>query len=386
MLNRPDAFQVPGGDTIQMERTCLALQAMGVEVQVETRPGRARYNDFDLVHVFNWQELGPSLKAMRSACDTLPPVVLSPIFWFHTGHWFEQAALQRPLWKFLRRALGYSRAQRTYEAWQQAKFRRGIQGRELRADLAIPKQLLPNSHIEAAYLESVTGLRGRLLPRCTIVPNAVDGAAYDPQPEPDAAFARKYGVEKFVLQVARIQSAKNQLGLIEALFDLPVPIVFAGQPSPYEGDYYAACRALAEKRGRVIFAGAIPPEQLPGIYALAAVHVLPSWRETPGLVSLEAAAAGCRVVSTSIGSAREYFGSDAWYCDPHSPGSIRQAVQQALSASPSETLRRRVLSRYTWEAAAQATLQAYEKALGVKPAQSQNLVPNPSTFSNEVQL
>ena len=91
--------------------------------------------------------------------------------------------------------------------------------------------------------------------------------------------------------------------------------------------------------------------------------MLPSWRETPGLVSLEAAAAGCRIVSTAIGSAREYFGDLAWYCDPCNPGSIRQAVLQALAAPATAALRQRVLERFTWEVAAQNTLEAYSKVM-----------------------
>ena len=35
-----------------------------------------------------------------------------------------------------------------------------------------------------------------------------------------------------------------------------------------------------------------------------------------------------------------------------------------LEASPSETLRKLVLERYTWEAAATVTLKAYRLALG----------------------
>jgi glycosyltransferase involved in cell wall biosynthesis len=187
---------------------------------------------------------------------------------------------------------------------------------------------------------------------------------FDPTPSPNQPFLDKYGLKGYVLQVARIQSAKNQLGLMQALFDIPIPIVFAGQPSPYETDYVNRCYELAQKRGQVYFLGPMSSEELAGIYVLAAVHALPSWRETPGLVSLEAAAAGCRVVSTSIGSAREYFGDHAWYCDPRDPQSIRRAVLHALEAPHSESLRNLVLERYTWEAAAAATLNAYRLALG----------------------
>jgi len=103
--------------------------------------------------------------------------------------------------------------------------------------------------------------------------------------------------------------------------------------------------------------------ELAGIYVLAGVHVLPSWRETPGLASLEAGAAGCRIVSTSIGSAQEYFGENAWYCDPGDISSIRRAVTCALSSPLPATLRDHILACYTWEEAAKTTLEGYYQAI-----------------------
>jgi glycosyltransferase involved in cell wall biosynthesis len=90
------------------------------------------------------------------------------------------------------------------------------------------------------------------------------------------------------------------------------------------------------------------------------VHVMPSWFETTGLVSLEAALAGCNVVSTSRGHAREYLGDLAWYCQPDDPTSIRSAVQAAWNAPARPALRERILSEYTWRHAAIATLMAYD--------------------------
>ena len=207
-------------------------------------------------------------------------------------------------------------------------------------------------------------IEGRLQTRYTVVPNGVVRELFDPLPAPNADFVKEYGLENFVVQVARVQSAKNQLGLLGALSDTSFPIVIIGQPSPYEKEYVACCYEQARRRGNVYFVSPKTPQELAGIYVLAAVHVLPSWRETPGLASLEAAAAGCRIVSTSNGSAREYFGDDAWYCDPRDPDSIRKAVLTALESPPSEKLRRRVLERFTWELAAKSTLDAYHKAIG----------------------
>ncbi len=366
MLSRDDVHEVIGGDTIQMARTKAGLEKHGLEIHSGTLSNMPAWDGFDLVHIFNWQQLEPILLNENRRLYPQPQIILSPIFWFHAGHWFDEAVEKKKLWKGVCLALGAARGRALYEKWQQTKFRSGAQGRNFRKYLSVPASLLPNSNAEIVHLEAVFGLDGRLQPRCTVVPNGVDRSLYDPLPKANQKFLEKYAIKDFVIQAARIQSAKNQLALIEALFDLPIPIVFAGQPSPYEPEYVNRCYELAKQRGNVHFIGPLSPEELAGVYVLAAVHALPSWRETPGLASLEAAAAGCRIVSTSMGCAREYFGNQAWYCDPGDQGSIRQAVQDAYLASPSTSLRDLVLERFTWDTAAQITLDVYHQVLGGK--------------------
>ena len=368
MLSRNDVFDVPGGDTIQMMQTKKSLEKLGVEIQTDTLRNKLEFKGFDIIHIFNWEQLDPFLNTQEWVPDKDPPITLSTIFWFHTGHWFDQAVATRRGWETLAKGFSAARSRKIYEDWQLAKFRWGSQGRTLHRSISVPARLLPNSKIEISHLESVLGLRGKLEPRCSVVPNGVVRELYDPLPSPNQAFLEQYRIKEFVIQVGRIQAAKNQIGLMDALFDLSIPIVFIGQPSPYEPEYVQRCSDIAKKRGNVYFLGPKSAEDLAGIYALASVHVLPSWRETPGLVSLEAAAAGCRVVSTSIGSAREYLGNDACYCDPKDRDSIRRAVLDALNSPPSSQLRIRVLEQYTWEAAARTTLEVYRQVLNNKIA------------------
>jgi glycosyltransferase involved in cell wall biosynthesis len=362
MLSRSDLFDVPGGDTIQMVQTKVNLEKLGVKVKLQTVQEIPDVSQYDIVHIFNWQELVPVIKLIGFDAFNKTKLILSPIFWFHTGHWFQEAKSKKILWKFLNNLVDPRRVRKVFEEWQQFKFRWGSAGREFRQALSVPVKLLPNSKIEIDHLSSVFGLR-QIQEKCLIVPNGVIRELYQSLPSPNELFRREYGIEGFVIQVARIQSAKNQAGLIEALKDTPVPIVFIGQPSPYEPEYVNYCHLLAGQRGNVYFIGSLPTEELSGIYALAGVHAMPSWRETPGLASLEAAAAGCRIVTTSIGSAREYFGDNAWYCDPGDLDSIKQAVNQALESPPSDRLRQLILDRFTWQVAAEKTLEVYKQIL-----------------------
>ncbi|MBK7308934.1 MAG: glycosyltransferase [Chitinophagaceae bacterium] len=58
---------------------------------------------------------------------------------------------------------------------------------------------------------------------------------------------------------------------------------------------------VKEAAGNIVFAGRLTQTALANYYARARVHVLPSWFETCGLSSLEAAAMGCNIVITARG-------------------------------------------------------------------------------------
>lgn len=132
------------------------------------------------------------------------------------------------------------------------------------------------------------------------------------------------------------------------------PIVLVGRAA--DPGLVAQCEAAG-----AIYAGPQSGDDLVRSYAHAKVHVLPSFRETPGLASLEAAAMGCGIVSTDEGSAEEYFRGDAQYCEPRSLASMRKAVEEAWQRGAPEGLSSRVRDEYPWEAAAKKTLEAYEK-------------------------
>ena len=72
---------------------------------------------------------------------------------------------------------------------------------------------------------------------------------------------------------------------------------------------------------------------------------------------------GANLVITEKGDTRDYFGDLVHYCQPDSLDSIREAVLAAYHEPRSKALRERILERYTWQKAGEATLAAYEIAL-----------------------
>ena len=216
----------------------------------------------------------------------------------------------------------------------------------------------------------------------TVVPVGVDPAYRTGDGQ---RFCVRYGLplRGFVLCVGRIEERKNQLRLIEACATLDVPVVLIGAVYDDRQEYDTDCRALAERLGAdVRFLSFLTTEEVVDAYAAARVHVLPSLWETIGLSSLEAAAAGCGVVSTSNCGVREYLGDDAWYCDPESVESIRAAVEAAVVAPVTDALGSRVTADFGWARAAETLVPVYEAVMrragdrsGIEPEWRASLTP-----------
>jgi len=167
--------------------------------------------------------------------------------------------------------------------------------------------------------------------------------------------------EKMVLCAARIEGIKNQLNLIKALNNTAYTLLLIGSPAPNQKRYYEECRKIAAEN--IIFHERVSQQELIHYYKQAKVHALPSWFETCGLSSLEAAAMGCNVTITEKGYTREYFGSDAYYCDPQSPESIFNQIEKAANSECQTALQQKILRNYTWQEAARITSQVYKKII-----------------------
>ncbi|HTD33064.1 MAG TPA: glycosyltransferase [Candidatus Elarobacter sp.] len=354
LVMRPDAAAKPGGDVVVAERTAEALRAAGVDADlVATSAPDAR--GYDVAHVFGIFEpefARPQFGALRASGT---PVVLSPIWWDRTAFFVMSPRLERAL-----RGPDPARAARRIAELREAEERlcarpgrgalrrRAEQAELLRAcDVA-----LPASEIEA--FACANGLRAPAVPY-VVAPYGVD----------DDAFAAERGEERSgVLCIGRIEPLKNQAGLLFALRDADVEITLLGRA--YDADYLALCKRWATPRTR--FVERIPREELRALLARTAVHVLPSWADLPGFVSLEAAAAGARVVAGTRGSEREYLGPDVAYVDPLDPDGIRDAVLRALerpARDRGDALERRLGAR-TWQQNAAMALDAYARAVAAR--------------------
>jgi len=360
-MARVSLYSVPGGDAVLIDRTKRELEHRGVEARVSVRLDED-FHGYDLVHLFNFGRIQETYYHARRASSAGLPVVLTPLFWNQRD--FERRG-HYGLRRLVSRFLSTDRIEYAKALWRffvnrecnratAALLAKGY-GRAQRETLRTIRHLLPNSQTEVELFEA---LFGPLTFGCTVVPNGID-------PE---ALSRvgdiKDEYEQFrdcVLCVARIDPHKNQVRLARALRGTGLKLVLVGAAPPNHRAYERRLRAQAD--GNLWLLPRVSGEDLAQLYLLAKVHVLPSWFDLPGLVSLEAAAAGCNVVVSSRGSTREYFGDYAYYCEPDSEASIRDAVLQAHADPVRPGLREHVLNHFTWAHAAERTLEAYQMVL-----------------------
>jgi glycosyltransferase involved in cell wall biosynthesis len=364
----------PGGDVAQAHETARALTALGIDVSVssELQPD---LTGVDLVHVFNLVRPQDAMVQARHAWRHRRPVALSTVY---CDMWEYDSSARGGLGGAIARHAGRDSIELAKAAGRAVRSRELHRGlvplvwpgyRALQHELvARCDVLLPNSVSELRRIERDLEVE---IPeeRYVTVPNAVDPVAYDghllDEQSPPPHLAEHEGC---VLCVGRVEGRKNQLNVIRALAGSGHRLVLAGQAAANQRAYVEAVRAEVGRRANVRWLGAVSEEDKRWLYRLARVHILASWMETTGLASLEAAALDCALVVTPNGDTRDYFDGAAHFCRPDDPRSIRDAVDAAYRAGPDATLRQRVFTDYTWDAAAHATARGYETALAAEAA------------------
>ena len=308
-----------------------------------------RIEDYDIVHIFG-PELFPTESLVISDYAILNNVnvVTSPIAYDSQGYTRDGIGIIRSgLWKALVSFRTFSSKS------DHLQFLDPF--RNMQKILKNSDKILPNTKDEQNHLmETFPDIPKD---KFTLVPNGVDLRFKNGTSE---VFKEEYGIEDFVLYLGAIGRRKNVHRLIEAFLctELNTNLVIIGRVA--EREYYDMCKKGANER--VVF---LPPishesELLRSAFKACKVAVLPSYYETPGLAALEGGLAGANVVVTGIGGTREYFKDYAWYVDPTSTESIKEALLEAYAAPKTSDLSDHIEANFTWEKVARKTADSYE--------------------------
>ncbi len=352
MQNRATTFSARGGDTVVLERLRDGLIERGCQVTVDVT-GQADPRQFDLVHLFNFATPDVTRARAEVAVQAGVPFVVTTLYEEVPEFHNQSQAIATRLKEYVER-------QQNQDFWRTYKIDLSRVPRAPRFDnewvASRAAALFANGESEKLAIQ-------RDFPRATVPTVVTLGHEVGPRVSADA-FVKQYGVKDFVLCVGRFESRKNQLMVLKALENSDLTVVFAGGGFTYQPDYTEAVRSF-KRKGRTIVLDRLSPEMLASAYAACRVHVLASWFELPGLVSLEAASYGKNIVATRTGTTADYLGATAFYCSPWDEDSIESAITAAYY-SPVRPGLTEMAARYTWDATVDQTLGCYEKVLGIK--------------------
>lgn len=340
LAGKAGVIDAPGGGATRIRATLEALRSLGVEAR-NWRPQNDSLAGIDCVHLFGSEPEHLALIAMARRRNL--PVLLSPIAWF------ELAPCLRELHSWPQRLTASAHFLARAACPRLPSWRRRLYHEAT--------MLLPHSNAEARQL-----VRHFQVPAAHIhvVPDGADARFADADPE---LFIRRVGIENFVLYVGGIEPRKNQLGFLQAMRDIDLPIVVLGDVVPGHEAYLAECHHAAGPCVQFIHQLDHHDSLLASAYAACGCLVLTSYFETPGLVALEAGMSGTPLVLPLHGCANEYFGPMAHYVRPNDSSSIRDAVFTAMAHGRDATLARQIRENFTWRATALATREAYRRVL-----------------------
>ncbi len=310
---RPNYLDIKGGDTYQLLKTKEYLERdWNCNITVLTKPEELDKDEYELLHIFNLQTTDFTLRMVRDAKAHGLKIFLSPIMW-HFGDARYVNRVSRLTCNY--NVISSFRCISAISEW--LSNRKGYAQRKEIIDKC--DAILPNSIEEGEIVNTAFHTHIPVF----VIPNCVDLSLK--QSDADISLPKN-----IVLQVGRIEPTKNQLAVILAMMDYKeIPLYFVGQQNPIKKHYIDYVKVLAAKRGNTYFVEDVPQSDLIQYYKAAKVHVLPSFRESPGLVTLEAMYYNTNVVVSSDKYCPvDYYllNKYGYICDPYSVYSIERAI------------------------------------------------------------
>ncbi|RZL62133.1 MAG: glycosyltransferase family 1 protein, partial [Pedobacter sp.] len=128
----------------------------------------------------------------------------------------------------------------------------------------------------------------------------------------------KYNLpNQYILSVGTIEARKNILAIVKAMpkINADFKLIIIGKEKPYADKVKREIERLG-LADRIIFLKDIPFKDLPSIYQIASLFVLPSYYEGFGIPIIEALYSKVPVVAATGSCLEEAGGPDSLYVDP----------------------------------------------------------------------
>jgi len=217
--------------------------------------------------------------------------------------------------------------------------------------------------VSAYSKEKIVQYYGKSPGEIVVTPNAVK--SNDPNNEFDQLVMERYGLDRFLLLVSRVEPRKNHLALYRSfvalgLKDKGYKLVLIGKNEwqSQETKDFVAQHQSALVDAMVIIED-IDLAHLEAFYRCAEVFVYPSFAEGFGIPPLEAAIAQTKVVCSSA-TAMKDFDFFPYHIDPTDQDALDTAINEAIHDEDYDLqgLKNVVRDKYQWTNSAQILAEA----------------------------
>lgn len=229
----------------------------------------------------------------------------------------------------------------------------------LKQSLSLADALITESNRECNFIKDFYGIKNK---RIELLPNGIDPINY----EGEEIYEKLSKRCKYILHVGRFDENKNQLNVIKAMKGTGVDVVFIGGADPLHLEYYKECFKQTAGEPNFHFLGWLDSDSnlLKSAYAKADVFVLPSYRETFGLVALEAGSAGAKLAFSKKLPILEYEAFNG--CprfDPSDCNDIRNILLDCFHSEKSLDFQRNIINNFSWDVIIKRLIKIYESLL-----------------------
>lgn len=335
LVSRSTLYKQPGGDSVQIARTALGLEALGHEIHI-VLAGQPLPKNIDILHGFN---LGRPADLLPYFNTFKGPKLLSTIYVdYGLADELRAPQLYRLLGSFgmewLKTVLrGLNKSDRFPSLGYVVRGQR----RSMNALLKNCDALITSSMSEFERITSWSALEGKKLrDKHIVLPLGIADEFIEEATQSD----HRSGL----LMVGRLEYLKNQLSIIEWATERNWPLTVVGSANTNQQEYYDACRKAAGPT--VNFLPYTPAE---GIINLMDTHqclVIPSLFESYSLVGWEAASRGMHVIANKVADMSETLEPFATLVSMDQKQAFIEAVEQGLKAQKKSQV---AFNEYTWD-------------------------------------
>lgn len=350
-----------GGDVVQMLNTKAEIEkAYNVEIKIVDNIRELNLFNPDIVHIFNMQTIEESSEYLKEAKSLGAKTILSTIYWdmSHARFIVNFAKLG-----FFCTGENYKSLYHLYkntESIVAAMFGKPTSATkkykdQVRAFLQEFDWYLPNSEEEMQIVNHVFDTSYN---NYSVIPNSVDFTKF-----PFFSNTQRKGF----ISAARIEPIKNQLQIVDICKDAGFNLTLVGGVTPNNMNYLDAVKKRSSGLENIqLITQNVDQTELGNLFNKHKVHILASFRESPGLSSLEALGSGMNVVVCES----DYCPTDTYFkglinqhvfvCDPYSKKSIQRAMVNAEKAKlPNKNL----IENFSWKNCGYQTYSVYSKIL-----------------------